>query len=307
MFTVMTEEHTESRPKGKPRLPQSQGDLKSQKSDITLRLKTMNYEISRASLKDYKRIARTLQLAFMEDPYTNYILNTDAKDKGKKKKDLMIAFFEYSVFECFNHGGIVYVIKDMSLEEVLDAKVQRRIPFLGCILWNQLELDEDEFGYQSPSKRFGGFHPSSLKFNYFASLARCRLRIFEKSTILDENRSQIFEQLRLNTQNNTIWYLSDVGILPTMQGKGLAKALINYCLADLVDTFANSWCYLESSNPLNRGFYQKLGFELMNTFSVSKQDKLYYSSSSDEEGSDKTGVDFGVCLDGMIKFPCKSN
>lgn len=53
-------------------------------------------------------------------------------------------------------------------------------------------------------------------------------------------------------------YLQVIGIHEDFQGQGLGSVMARYVL-DSVDT-ANMPCYVESSNPLNVPFYQRLGF-----------------------------------------------
>ncbi len=56
----------------------------------------------------------------------------------------------------------------------------------------------------------------------------------------------------------TAWYLSIVGVTPSAQGRGIGKRLIEPTLADADEAGVD--CYLETFDPRNPGFYQRLGF-----------------------------------------------
>lgn len=54
------------------------------------------------------------------------------------------------------------------------------------------------------------------------------------------------------------WYLSIIGIAPSVQGRGLGAALLAGTLAEA--TASNATCYLETFTPRNLRFYEKAGF-----------------------------------------------
>lgn len=233
-------------------------------------------------MKEYRRVARTLCASFERDPFVNYILNTEVNPSSerdrKHKQDLMVTFFEFSVYECFSYGGTVVVVKDVSLEADLVKYGLRvseinKLPFLAAACWIKLESDNHLFDY--PSRSFSNLHPSSLKFNLFASLAKCRSRILkELFPRLKQTRDEVLLKLHLSN-SDCVWYLEDIGVLPSCQGHGLAKRLINHVLETYVR--ANAWCYLESSNLANRKFYEKLGFSVASTFVINDdEDDLVY-------------------------------
>ena len=55
------------------------------------------------------------------------------------------------------------------------------------------------------------------------------------------------------------WYVMVIGVAPEAQGKGLARAL----LQPMIDRAlaAGQPCYLETANPTNVAFYERLGFD----------------------------------------------
>jgi ribosomal protein S18 acetylase RimI-like enzyme len=57
------------------------------------------------------------------------------------------------------------------------------------------------------------------------------------------------------------WYLTFIGVDPTRQGQGLGAALLRPKLAEC--DASRLPAYLESTNPRNRPFYERLGFRAM--------------------------------------------
>ncbi|GEQ68463.1 hypothetical protein JCM33374_g2131 [Metschnikowia sp. JCM 33374] len=191
MFAVIQEDH-ESCNKRKPRSLQSQGASagifnNSSASRLSVHKKPLNISISPVSVSDYRRVAKTLALAFDKDPFVNYVLNTQveyAPDQTRlirKKHDLLLSFFEFSAYECMSVGGLVLVVKDNNLEsdliqQRLKPSALSKVPFLGVACWNKLVYDrrEESFGYPVSMSSLANMHPTSLKFNLFSSLAKCR-------------------------------------------------------------------------------------------------------------------------------------
>jgi ribosomal protein S18 acetylase RimI-like enzyme len=54
------------------------------------------------------------------------------------------------------------------------------------------------------------------------------------------------------------WYLSIIGVLPSAQGQGIGTTLVLDTLAEASNAHVS--CYLETFTPLNRRFYERLGF-----------------------------------------------
>lgn len=261
-------------------------------------------EIVPATIREYRRIAKTLCLAFEKDPFVNYILNTSAEPANskefKRKRELMLSFFEFQVYECFTCNGSVYVIKDINLEKGLtnyNLKISEinKLPFLGAALWNQLEFNDTNRKFEYPDATGSSlihFHPSSLKFNLFSTLAKCRLKILkEKFPLLFNKRDEVLNDLRLSSIDS-VWYLDDLGVIPDFQGYGLAKKIVNHCMDNFVNVLPNAWCYLESSNLANRVFYQKLGFVVSSTFVINENDSV--------------NDDHLIYMDAMFKYPAPS-
>jgi GNAT superfamily N-acetyltransferase len=56
------------------------------------------------------------------------------------------------------------------------------------------------------------------------------------------------------------WYLAFIGVEPTLQGKGIGRALLAPVLA--AADVSGTICYLETPFPETHGFYRSLGYEL---------------------------------------------
>lgn len=57
------------------------------------------------------------------------------------------------------------------------------------------------------------------------------------------------------------WYVMVVGVEPRAQGQGLGRKILEPILASARETRHS--CYLETAQPTNVAFYQKLGFKLL--------------------------------------------
>jgi ribosomal protein S18 acetylase RimI-like enzyme len=293
---------------------------------------SLNISIEMATIKDYRRVAKTLVLAFEEDPFMNYILNTSHIKKTnttksiykKKKLDLMLAYFEYSVYECLNLNGKVFVIKDNASEAILeDMGIKtHKFPFLGVSLWNQIYGNNIDTGYSSTSsdsdddlnndeyfapdslKFKDNIHPSYLKFNVKTILGNCRSKILkDKLPFLTKVRNEVLVKKLIKREQPRsdfdIWYLSDIATLPSMRGKGLGKILINHVIDNYIMVSSpKSYVYLESSNPVNRKFYTKLGFKLMKSFSIKSNKYVDSETIAQKDPSNEQ-----INMDSMVYYP----
>lgn len=329
-------EEFESPNKDKPRLKKSlisssssinSNDSRRKSNEFpNQRLNIGNLEISieKIGLKDYKRVAKTLTLSFNKDPFVNYILNTkinyteedgdedEIRRLSTKKNELFQAFFEISVVEYIAYGGIVIVIKDVNFE--MSGGNLSSYPFLAAACWNNMKFDnsltldyDDIEVVESPTTKFL-LMKTNLKFNYLAYLNKCRQKsLKEKLPFIENIRNSILINLNLNldfkNKFNSIWYLSDIGVLPSITGKSLGKILINYCVENFVTN--DSWVYLESSNIINRKFYTKLGFTVANTFAINEDDVIVNNINIDNVQDLKilNGFNDFILLDAMFRPP----
>lgn len=238
-------------------------------------------------------------MAFEDDPFTNFILNTTKYTKSntsestykKKKLDLMLSYFEYTAYDCLSTEGTVFVIKDNNFEKSLsdfDIKNLDKFPFLGVALWNQIygakisdsssgsDSDYDDEDYFAPESN-SIFNKSVVKFNLKAVKGRCRFKVFkDKLPYLIKVRNEILIKELLCREDDDhhfpcdldIWYLGDIATLPSMRGKGLGRILMEYAKTQFLQDNPKSYMYLESSNPVNRKFYLKMGYTLMKSYSI---------------------------------------
>lgn len=64
------------------------------------------------------------------------------------------------------------------------------------------------------------------------------------------------------------WYLAQIGVDPSAQGRGVGSSLMKHVLAQ-VDA-EHLPAYLESSNPLNIPLYERFGFEIVGEIAVAE-------------------------------------
>jgi ribosomal protein S18 acetylase RimI-like enzyme len=69
-----------------------------------------------------------------------------------------------------------------------------------------------------------------------------------------------FEKMEHSHPREPHWYLPQIGVDPTAQGRGLGAALMRHALARCDQERALA--YLEASKPANVPFYQRHGFEV---------------------------------------------
>ncbi|MDJ0992635.1 MAG: GNAT family N-acetyltransferase [Dinoroseobacter sp.] len=86
------------------------------------------------------------------------------------------------------------------------------------------------------------------------------------STSSQEQIFAVMEQVGSGQPEEPHWYLPAMGVDPRCQGEGKGSALLHHSLnsCDQVCRLA----YLESTNPENIPFYQRLGFEVIGTIQI---------------------------------------
>jgi len=85
-----------------------------------------------------------------------------------------------------------------------------------------------------------------------------------ESTIRILRADKLVEKCHSNA--NKFAHLYTIGVLPESQGKGYAKELINFMI-DKMKT-SNAILYLETSNTMNIGIYNKVGFHVFQTINM---------------------------------------
>ncbi|CAN3358320.1 hypothetical protein DICA3_F37280 [Diutina catenulata] len=243
--------------------------------------------IERAHSDEYRRVALTLVLAFYHDPFLNFILKTRVADVyggRSRKRSLFTAYFEYAVWECLALDGVIWVVKDPRV-----ATTDDHTPFVAAALWNRIYSGRNyEEEYLSLAQNLR--HWSFVNYEWKTLVYNCRARLNKCLRVLYERRNELLETHHvLDAQDCTVWYLNDFGTLPEAQGLGIGTRLIRHSMPQLPST----WVYLESSNPENRGFYRKMGFEVMSSYSV-KYDQPVSATMIDPSA---------VVVDAMIRCP----
>jgi GNAT superfamily N-acetyltransferase len=84
----------------------------------------------------------------------------------------------------------------------------------------------------------------------------------EKSAVM----ASLFEEMARRHPQEPHWYLPLIGVDPARQGQGLGAALMRPVLEECDEV--HLLAYLESTNPRNRPFYERLGFEAIGEIKV---------------------------------------
>lgn len=102
---------------------------------------------------------------------------------------------------------------------------------------------------------------------YYKLSAEGRQRFFtEFFPLLHHTKASV-----LGPRDEDSYYLVYLGTKNVARGKGLAKKVINHMIAQ-ADAHGKAM-YLESSNVVNLGLYQKLGFEAAKRIVLSRSEK----------------------------------
>lgn len=79
-----------------------------------------------------------------------------------------------------------------------------------------------------------------------------------------------FDERRKKLMRRPYWYLMAIGVDPLHQGEGLGSALVRSGIRRADDD--GKPIYLETETELNVGFYERLGFEVIDEMTVSRID-----------------------------------
>ncbi|ODQ81393.1 hypothetical protein BABINDRAFT_34197 [Babjeviella inositovora NRRL Y-12698] len=197
------------------------------------------------SQKEYRKAAKTLQLAFSDDPYTTY-LTKPAKDEATRTK-IDTALYEAGVYTSMM-SGVVLAIRDP--QEFEPGHEDPEAPFWAVACF----VDTTKPG----SAWVDFFYDTKLKW-------LCNKRVYkrlyhEQLPLLDNARIEIMGDPEDQDEDTPkCWYLADLGTTAAARGKGCARQLLEYMYDHYIDP-QEATCYLESSHPRNRPIYEKLGF-----------------------------------------------
>ncbi|OUT22530.1 hypothetical protein CAS74_002269 [Pichia kudriavzevii] len=177
------------------------------------------------SIKDYKKAARTLQIAFQDDLYVNYL--TSGLSDTTTKEQLDLALFEATAYSTIMNGLLV-AVRDREAEES-----DPQAPFLAVACFQKPEKDEKSSTSRSLfSHLWTMYQTGYLKFVYLAN-KETRRRVFDEQwKLLDQLKEEV-----LGDQLNKSWYLSDIGAIPKGRGQGLARKLVEFVCHNYIDRY----------------------------------------------------------------------
>jgi GNAT superfamily N-acetyltransferase len=208
-------------------------------SDVSSSLNTReNLHVEVLTIKDYKKAARTLQIAFEDDLYVNYLTSGIKESNLKNQMDL--ALFEATTYSTILSGLLVGV-RDLD-SELKDPNA----PFLAVACFHKPEkaskhknkndrIKKDSTNAENRSLfsyLWSMYQGGYLKFVWLAN-KETRQRVFDEQwELLDKYRAEV-----LGDDFDYSWYLSDIGAIPRGRGKGLARMLVDYVCQKYVDRY----------------------------------------------------------------------
>lgn len=189
-------------------------------------VKKENVHVEVLTIKDYKKAAKTLQIAFKEDLYVNYL--TSNIDDEKMKHQLDLALFEATTYGTIL-SGLCIAVRDVEAE-LRDPDA----PFLAVACFDKPHAREESKKENKSLFNYlwnmydGGY----LKFVWLAN-KETRQRVFDEQwELLDELKLSV-----LGDQYSRSWYMSDIGAIPRGRGMGLSRRLLDYVCQNYVDVY----------------------------------------------------------------------
>ncbi|WP_196139033.1 N-acetyltransferase [Aliikangiella sp. G2MR2-5] len=175
------------------------------------------------------KLAEALYHSLHLDPFYRTMENS-VEGGADEKKQAMYAYYDYSLWEGKNYGRYYWP------EQTL----------YGASIWS-IPLSEAEQNEKSRRKlEFIQKVMGSQSSKTYQAIGR----------FMSEKSAQVVPE--------NAWYLSILAISPEYQGQGLGPGLLETTLSEI--DAQNLPCYLETFNPRNLSFYQRLGFELVDSF-----------------------------------------
>ncbi|QPG76367.1 hypothetical protein FOA43_003755 [Brettanomyces nanus] len=176
------------------------------------------------AIKDYKKAAKTLQIAFKDDLYVCYL--TSGITDSRLKEQLDLALFEATVYSTLLSGMVVAV------RDVEGEKVDADAPFLAVACFDKPRPREDHSSKSLLGSLWSMYKGGYLKFIWMANKETRQRVLEEQSSMLEEFRYEA-----LGDEFASSWYMSDIGAIPKGRGKGLARALVDYVCQHFIDTY----------------------------------------------------------------------
>lgn len=204
-----------------------------------------NLHVEVLTIKDYKKAARTLQIAFQDDLYVDYLTSGIKESSLKQQMDL--ALFEATIYSTILSGLLVGV-RDLD-GELTDPNA----PFLAVACFHKPEKKKKQKSGNPNQKSkeskdvatsenaenrslfsylWSMYQGGYLKFVWLSN-KETRQRVFDEQwKLLDNYRADV-----LGDEFNYSWYLSDIGAIPKGRGKGLARMLVDYVCQKYIDRY----------------------------------------------------------------------
>ncbi len=176
----------------------------------------------------YRNYAKALHKALCDDAF--YITMEDSIKNEDSPREAMLRYMEFSMIEAEKSGELYF-------SENHDH---------GVSIWSK------PINQKMEAKRI--LEKKTFLLNY---MGKNSLKIY----------TQIVEFMSEKAEShigNEYWYLSIVGILPEFQGKGFGPELINGVLKKTDAIKAPT--YLETFTPRNMNFYERLGYQEIESF-----------------------------------------
>jgi ribosomal protein S18 acetylase RimI-like enzyme len=166
--------------------------------------------------------------ALRDDPFYMAISDGFASDEARRREALR-RYFDYSINEGYRLGRVV-VLPD---------------PSAGAAVWL---LPAEASVYEAARKAKAAF--------LLEALGRTGVDAYKH--IVDFMRPRASAVV-----DDAAWYLSIVGVAPSMQGQGIGRRLLEPTLVEA--DRAGAECYLETFGAATPRFYERLGFAVVAT------------------------------------------
>jgi ribosomal protein S18 acetylase RimI-like enzyme len=158
----------------------------------------------------------------------------------------------------FDDPFFTYVIPDTSRRAVIIPRLNRNLIRYG-LLYRQVFTTPDLEGIVL---WLGPQHPNlSLLGILLSGMILLPLRLSRQELARSTSLSTLTDRLHQRSVTGQHWYLSELGVEPSLQGRGIGRALLQPVLAQA--DRVGQVCYLDTYNRKNLTFYAHLGFELV--------------------------------------------
>ncbi|UOB18934.1 GNAT family N-acetyltransferase [Abyssalbus ytuae] len=177
----------------------------------------------------YRNLSEVLYDSLIPDPFYFTLEQTVSGNNGEKR-EAVLRYMDYSIIESEQFGKI-FIPKNHEY---------------GASLWSIPLNNKEEIIKKKKKKEFIINNLGENSWLYYKSVV------------------EYMSLKSCNLVSSDSWYLSIVGLKPSHQNQGLGKTLINPVL-EKTDS-KGIMTYLETFNPRNMKFYEKLGYKTIKSF-----------------------------------------